>query len=209
LAHQNYFDLTTNLAISDGREERRDMTTPAAQNPTASTPKAQLKSGELAGSWTLDPARSTAAIASKSMWGLVSVKGVFRDVEGSGTVTPDGAVTGRIDLGAESIDTKNAKRDKHLRSDDFFLSEKFPKITFTLDRLAAEGDGVTATGAITVRDRTQPVSFPATVTQSGDGEVALDATLEVDRSQFGLTWNQLGMASMKNAITVHAVFTRS
>jgi hypothetical protein len=39
--------------------------------------------------------------------------------------------------------------------------------------------------------------------------VALDATVHVDRSEFGLTWNQMGMASMKNTITIHAVFTRS
>ena len=42
---------------------------------------------------------------------------------GSGTVTPAGEVSGRIEIGAASVDTGNAKRDKHLRSDDFFLSE--------------------------------------------------------------------------------------
>ncbi len=41
------------------------------------------------------------------------------------------------------------------------------------------------------------------------GEVALDATVEVDRSHHGLTWNQFGMASMKNTVTIHAVFTKN
>ena len=41
-----------------------------------------------------------------------------------------------------------------------------------------------------------------------DGEVALDADVQVNRADFGLTWNQLGMASMNNTITVHAVFTK-
>jgi polyisoprenoid-binding protein YceI len=60
-----------------------------------------------------------------------------------------------------------------------------------------------------VRDVSRPLSFPATVAMAEDGEVVLDATVPVERSQFGLTWNQLGMASMHSTITIHAVFTRS
>ena len=176
--------------------------------PTTSALQAQLASGALAGSWTLDPARSTVTLRSKSMWGMAPVKGGFREVTGSGTVTPAGEVSGRIEIGAASIDTGNAKRDKHLRSDDFFLSDKFPVITFDLDRLAVTGDGVTGAGALTVRERSQRLTFPATASVAGDGEVVLDATIEVNRADFGLTWNQLGMASSQNTITIHAVFTR-
>jgi polyisoprenoid-binding protein YceI len=183
------------------------MTTPAHQGATAL--QAQLADGSLAGSWTLDPARSTASFKSKSMWGLVPVKGVFGDLEGGGTVSPTGEATGQIAVATGTLDTKNAKRDVHLKGDDFFLSEKYPAITFSLDKIVPAADGVTVSGSITVRDRSQPVTFPATVTLTGDGEVALDATIEVDRSEFGLTWNQLGMASMKNAVTIHAVFTKN
>src|ERR1700726_1762372 len=108
------------------------MSTPA-QTPTALQEK--LADGSLAGNWTLDPARSTATLQSKSIWGLVRVKGVFRELEGSGTVSPTGEVTGRISLATGALDTKNARRDTHLRSDDFFLSEKYPAITFSLDKL--------------------------------------------------------------------------
>jgi polyisoprenoid-binding protein YceI len=175
----------------------------------AATLQAQLGDGTLAGDWTIDPARSTVAFASKSLWGLVSVKGVFREIEGSGTVTPDGEVTGSVALVTESLDTKNAKRDKHLRSDDFFLSDKYRAITLTVGKLAPAGAEVTVSGTLTVRDHSQPISFPATVTLSGDGTVAFDGTAHVDRSEYGITWNQMGMASMKNVITVHAVLTRS
>jgi polyisoprenoid-binding protein YceI len=169
----------------------------------------QLASGTLAGSWTLDPARSTATLRTKSIWGLAPVKGVFRELEGGGTVSPEGEVTGRVALATGALDTKNAKRDTHLRSADFFLSEKYPAITFSLDKLVPASDGVTVSGTLTVRETSRPISFPASVTLAGDGEALLDATVQVDRSEFGLTWNQMGAASMKNTITIHAVFTRS
>jgi polyisoprenoid-binding protein YceI len=182
------------------------MSTPTGQAPAAL--QAQLASGSLAGSWALDPARSTATLRSKSIWGLVPVKGVFRSVEGGGTVSPAGEVTGQIALAAGALDTKNKKRDAHLRSADFFLSEKFPAITFTLDKLVPAGAGVTVSGALTVRDQSRPMSFPATVALA-DGEVTLDATVQVDRSDFGLTTNQLGMMSMHSTVTIHAVFTKN
>jgi polyisoprenoid-binding protein YceI len=183
------------------------MTTSAGQAPEAL--RAQLENGSLAGNWALDPARSTAALRSKSVWGLIAVKGVFGSIEGGGTVSPAGEVTGRIALATGSLDTKNSKRDDHLRSDDFFLAEKYPAITFTLDKLVPASEGVTVSGTLTVRETSRPISFPATVALAGDGEVVLDATVQVDRSEFGLTWNQMGMSSMKNTVTIHAVFTRN
>ena len=183
------------------------MTTSAGQTPEAL--RAQLENGSLAGNWALDPARSTAALRSKSVWGLLTVKGVFGSIEGGGTVSPAGEVTGRIALATGSLDTKNKKRDDHLRSDDFFLTEKYPAITFTLDNLVPASEGVTVSGTLTVREASRPISFPATVTLAGNGEVALDATVHVDRSEFGVSFNQLGMLSMKNTVTIHAVFTRN
>jgi polyisoprenoid-binding protein YceI len=183
------------------------MTTPAPS--TSAALREQLASGSLAGHWTLDPARSTATLRSKSMWGLAPVKGVFRDLEGSGTVSPAGEVTGSLSLPTGSLDTKNKKRDTHLRSDDFFLTEKYPAIIFTVGTIAPASEGVTITGTLTVRDRSLPISFPATVALAGDGEVQLDATVHVDRSEYGLIWNQMGMASMNNTIAIHAVFTKS
>jgi polyisoprenoid-binding protein YceI len=115
-------------------------------------------------------------------------------------------VSGTITVAAASIDTKNAKRDKHLRSGDFFATDTFPHITFSVDRLQPSSEGVTVTGQLTVRGRTRPLTFPATVSVAGSGEVWLDAEVQVNRADFGLTWNQMGMTSMQNSITVHAVF---
>jgi len=174
---------------------------------TSSALQELLRDGKLAGSWTLDAARSEIGLKSKSIWGLVTVKGVFREVTGTGTVSAAGDATGTITVAARSIDTKNKKRDEHLRSADFFDVARTPDITFAAEQVTPSAEGVTVSGTLTVRDRARPVSFAARV--SGDeAQVVLDGETEVNRADFGLTWNQLGMTSMNNTITVHAVFTR-
>jgi polyisoprenoid-binding protein YceI len=174
------------------------------------TPELQalLKDAALTGTWTLDASKSTIGLRSKSMWGLVSVKGVFRQVSGQGTVSPAGDVSGTMTVSAASIDTKNKKRDTHLRSADFFESDTYPDITFAVNRAGPSGQGATVSGSLTVRDRTRPVTFDAQVSVVSDDEISLEAEVQIDRSDFGLTWSPMGMASMHNTITVHAVFTR-
>jgi polyisoprenoid-binding protein YceI len=166
-----------------------------------------LRGGKLAGDWTLDASRSQIRLRSKSMWGLAPVKGVFGKVSGGGAVSAAGQVTGRITVDAASIDTRNKKRDEHLRSADFFDAANHPSIAFTVDGISPSGQGVTVTGSLTVRGRTTPQSFDAKVS-TFDDEAWLDAEVQVNRADFGLTWNQMGMTSMNNTITVHAVFTR-
>jgi polyisoprenoid-binding protein YceI len=179
-----------------------------SEQMTASAIDTLLRDGKLAGSWTLDASRSEIRLRSKSMWGLVTVKGAFSQVAGNGTVSAAGEASGTITVAAKSIDTKNKKRDEHLRSADFFDAASYPSITFQVDQVRPSGQGVTLTGSLTVRGRTRPVSFGARVASLGDGEAWLDGEVEVNRGDFGLTWNQMGMASMNNTITVHAVFTR-
>lgn len=166
-----------------------------------------LQDGKLAGSWALDATRSEVRLESKSVWGLVPVKGIFRQVTGNGTVSAAGDVTGTITVAARSVDTKNKKRDEHLRSADFFDVANHPDITFTVDGIRPDNGGVKVTGSLTVRGRTRPASFDVKVSSAG-GEVTLDGEVQVNRADFGLTWNQMGMASMHNMITAHAVFTR-
>jgi polyisoprenoid-binding protein YceI len=142
------------------------------------------------------------------MWGLVPVKGVFGQVSGQGTVSAAGDVSGAMTVSAASIDTKNKKRDTHLRSADFFDSDTYPDITVTVNQARLSGQGVTVSGSLTVRDLTKPLTFDATVSAASDSEISLDAEVPVNRTDFGLTWNQMGMASVHNTITVHAVFTK-
>jgi polyisoprenoid-binding protein YceI len=183
------------------------MQAPSGQT-AAPAVQALLTDGTLAGEWVLDRRESSIRLKNRSMWGLALVKGIFREVSGNGTVSPDGEVSGTVVVAAASIDTKNTRRDTHLRSADFFDSGKYPDITFTANGIRLSGRGAAVTGALTVRDRTRPLSFDAAASARGDGGIWLDAEVHVNRADFGLTWNLMGAVSMHNTLTIHAVFTR-
>jgi polyisoprenoid-binding protein YceI len=181
------------------------MQAPSGQTTSPSL-QARLKDGSLAGEWVLDPRRSSIALKTKVM-GLIPVNGVFREFTGSGTIRPGGQVSGTVTVAAASIDTRNARRDTHLRSADFFDSASHPDITFTADGVRPGGPGAAVTGALTIRGQTRPLTVDATVSVRGDGEVELDAAGPVDRAAFGLTWNALGLASMR-ILVIHVIFIR-
>jgi polyisoprenoid-binding protein YceI len=175
---------------------------------TAPALQGLLRDGALAGEWVLDPRKSSIRLLNRSLGGLVPVTGVFRQVSGNGTVAPDGQVSGTFTVAAASIDTKITRRDKHLRSSSFFDSDNNPDITFTADGIRPSGQGVAVTGRLTVRDQTRLASFDAAASVHSDDEISLDAEVHINRADFGMTWNLLGIPSMHNTITIHAVFTR-
>jgi polyisoprenoid-binding protein YceI len=77
-----------------------------------------------------------------------------------------------------------------------------------VDNIRLSGQSVTVTGALTVRDHTRRLSFYGTASVPSDGEIRLDTEVQIDRTEFGMTWNRLLMVSMNNTLLVHAVFTR-
>src|SRR5215475_5730368 len=99
---------------------------PTAEQSTSTALDALLKKQALTGDWVLDAGDSSVWLTCKSLWGLVPVTGEFREVSGHGTVTADAAASGTIRMASASVDTKNPKRDTHLRSADFFDSASNP-----------------------------------------------------------------------------------
>ena len=175
----------------------------------ASETQALLADGKLAGAWTLDGAKSSVGLRSKSVWGLVKVNGVFGQVTGAAVISAAGEATGTITVAAASIDTGVKKRDDHLRSADFFDVAKYPDITFSATSVTLSGENATVAGTLTVRDQTKPVTVSGAVSANGTDEISLDAELPVNRGQYGMSFNQLGMMSLDNIITIHAVFTKA
>ncbi|MEU7417596.1 YceI family protein [Streptomyces antibioticus] len=162
------------------------------------------------GTWQLDASASAVALKHRTMWGLVAVKGAFASVAGGGEVGPDGSATGTLTLDVTSLDTKNAKRDTHLRSADFFDAENHPEITYVVRTAELDGaDTVRVTGQLTVRGISRPHTLTARVERADGDAVTLAAEFTVDRDEFGLGWNQLGMMRGLTAVTATLRFVRS
>jgi polyisoprenoid-binding protein YceI len=160
-----------------------------------------------AGTWTLDPARTTIEFHTKAMW-VLPVTGTAKALEGRGVVAPDGTVSGTLVIDAASIDTKNKKRDAHLRTDDFFAVDNHPTIVFTLGTGHLTGAGtLELVGDLTVHGRARPLTLTAGVTAE-DRAATVTTEVEIDRSEFGLTWSKMG-AGLHNRVVITAHFDRS
>lgn len=182
------------------------MTTANSNNPVG------LDAAPLGGpaKWQLDPAATTVAFSNKTMWGLVTVRGTFSQVAGSGEILADGSGRGRLEIGAASVDTKNRKRDEHLRSADFFNAADHPQIIVDIARATLAGSGsAEVTGTLTVAGTTKPLSVTATVIDATDQAITLSAETDIDRADFGMTWNQAGMLKGAAHISVLARFVKS
>lgn len=161
----------------------------------------------LAGTWTLDPSQTSIVFHTKALW-LINVKGMFNALEGTGTVGTDGSVSGSIVLDAASVDTKNKKRDDHLRSADFFAVETNPTMTFTLTGARANGAGpVELPGALTILGTTRPVTVVGDVIAS-ESSATVSAELDIDRSEWGIMWAKMG-AGLKSHVVITARFTKA
>ncbi|MFI7406481.1 YceI family protein [Streptomyces sp. NPDC049541] len=162
------------------------------------------------GVWQLDAAASTVALRHKTMWGLVTVKGTFGAVGGQGEVQPDGSATGTLTLDAATLDTKNKKRDEHLRSADFFDTANHPEITFAV-RSAKAGAGATVevSGQLTVRGISRPQTLTARLAGADADALTLETEFTVDRGEFGLGWNQLGMIRGLTTVAATLRFVRT
>lgn len=162
------------------------------------------------GLWQLDATASTVGIRHRTMWGLVTVKGAFGTVGGTGEVRPDGSAVGTLTFDAASLDTKNAKRDTHLRSEHFFDADHHPEITFAARSAELrDGDQVHVAGQLTVRGISRPLSLTARVTDRDTAGLTLTTEFTVDREQFGMGWNQLGMIRGRTTVTATLRFTRT
>ena len=148
--------------------------------------------------WTIDPTHSIVEFAVKHLV-VTTVKGRFRELEGALQIDearPEiASVSASIDVA--SIDTNVADRDAHLRSDDFFNAERYPKITFQSTGVERVDDtNYRVRGDLTIRDVTKPVvldtEFEGQVDDPwGKRRAAFTATTQISRKEFGVRWNQL------------------
>ncbi|HWD61548.1 MAG TPA: YceI family protein [Humibacter sp.] len=174
--------------------------------PTTDT--APLLARGATGHWDLDAAVSSVRFTTGLLGGLVPVRGRFRDADGHVEVGANGDVRGQVAVLAASIDTRNARRDRHLRSAAFFDVENSPRIEFAVDDIQPSEHGFAVTGMLTVRDISRPFTVELSGSLLGEAGVRLDGVVTLDRREIGITWNAFGMASAVVTVSVHAVFRR-
>ena len=149
----------------------------------------------VAGVYTIDPGHTSVEFVGRHLM-ITKVRGRIPDV--SGTITIDKQPERshvEVRVGVGSLDTGNADRDRQLRGPDFFNADVYPSMTFRSTSVEAAASGAwTVTGELTVRDVTRPITLKvdfdgASVSPIGDERIALSAAAEVDREDWGLTWN--------------------
>ena len=149
----------------------------------------------LEGTYTIDPSHSRIGFVARHAM-VTKVRGSFEEY--TGTAAIDGAnpsaSTLDVDIKAASINTRNADRDAHLRSADFFDVETYPTIDFVSTGVRYEGGDFLVDGVLTMHGVTKPVTFELEfggfgTDQWGNFKAGATATTVVNREDFGLTWN--------------------
>ncbi|HEX3692528.1 MAG TPA: YceI family protein [Solirubrobacteraceae bacterium] len=145
------------------------------------------------GTWKVDPVHSSVEFHVKHL-GIATVKGQFKDFEGTLEVDADGVhASGSVQVA--SVDTREPQRDEHLRSADFFEVERFPLIEFASTAIRPVDDEDFEIDAdLTIHGVTRPVTLKATVEGTetdpqGNERVGVSATAQIDRSDFGMKFN--------------------
>jgi polyisoprenoid-binding protein YceI len=146
--------------------------------------------------WQIDPAHTLVEFAVKHMM-FATVKGRFGGVHG--TIVDDAAGPSRssveVEIDAASIDTREEKRDAHLRSPDFLDVQNHPTITFKSSRVEHAGqDRLRVVGDLTIHGTTREVVLDTTINGRGTNPFGLEvagftAETTINRRDFGLTWN--------------------
>jgi polyisoprenoid-binding protein YceI len=147
--------------------------------------------------WNIDPAHTVAEFKVKHMM-ISNVKGQFAKVTGVLTLDESNLANSHVEasIDAASIETRDAQRDEHLKSADFFDVQKFPTLSFKSTRINLVSAGeLTVDGDLTIRGVTRKVLFsvdgptPPAKDPWGNTRVGLSATTKINRKDFGLTWN--------------------
>jgi polyisoprenoid-binding protein YceI len=148
--------------------------------------------------WTIDPAHSQVEFAVRHLM-ISTVRGRFAGVKGTVVSDDSDLGTAQVDvtIDVHTIDTREAQRDAHLKSADFFDAEKFPVLTFKSTRVIdVKGDRFKLVGDLTMHGVSREVTLD--VTSEGRGKdpwggerAGYSAVAKVNRSDFGLTWNQV------------------
>lgn len=151
---------------------------------------------QLTGEYTLDPAHSRIGFVARHAM-VTKVRGSFNEFTGTAHIDGDepSKSTVQVSIQAHSIDTRNADRDGHLRSNDFLSMDEYPQLTFTSTEIKQTGEtGFEVTGDLTIKDVTRSITIPFEFEGSakdpyGNDRIGLEGSTTISRKDYGVTWN--------------------
>jgi polyisoprenoid-binding protein YceI len=163
--------------------------------------------------WTVDPSHTNVSFTVRHMM-ITNVRGEFHKVTGEATFDParpeQSRISATIDVG--SLNTRDEKRDGHLRSPDFFDAEKFPTITFVSKAVRRSGDGYEVVGDLTIREVSREIALTVEdVTGEhadpwGNTRIGASAHAKIKRSDWGMMWNaalEMGGVLVGDEVKIH------
>ncbi len=164
---------------------------------TSETLSPTIQKADLTGTYTIDPSHSRFGFVARHAM-VTKVRGSFNEFEGTLDVDGDDPTKSSAELVIQvaSIDTRNADRDAHLRSSDFFAMDEHPEIRFqsTGVELTDDEDVYRVTGDLTIRGVTKPVTFDleftgAAIDPWGQTRIGFEGSTVVNRKDWGVSWN--------------------
>ena len=151
---------------------------------------------DLSGTYNLDPSHSRVGFVARHAM-IAKVRGAFNEVAGAASIDGANPSASALDVTIQtaSVDTRDANRDSHLASPDFFDAAQYPTITFKATDFAVTDDQtVEVTGDLTIKDITRPVVVPFTfegvaTDPFGNERAGFEGQVTINRKDWGLTWN--------------------
>jgi polyisoprenoid-binding protein YceI len=160
-----------------------------------------------AGTWRVDPNAGELTFSSRGVFGLVPVRGTFGAYEGELEVDGSDA-RGELRIDAATLDTKNKKRDEHLRSADFFHVTEYPTVTFVLNGLETVDGSLELSGILRIRDNELVLKSLVQASRPDADRVRLETKLNVDRTAAGVGWSKMGAIQGKAQLGAAIVLVR-
>lgn len=169
------------------------MTTDTTTDLEVTMSTTALPAGLTTGTYSIDPAHSEVGFSVRHAM-VTKVRGSFSDVVGTVVVDGDALIQVDATIQVASVDTRNADRDGHLKSADFFDVAQYPTMTYRSRSVTGHGEGFVVEGDLTLHGVTRSVPLEVTAEgvatdPFGNSRAGFSAETEINRKDFGLTWN--------------------
>lgn len=156
-----------------------------------------VTSAQAVDTYIIDKSHSTIGFAVKHLM-VSTTRGEFREYEGVIKFDKDdlSAFTAEVTIQTDSLDTRDGKRDVHLKAEDFFDVEQYPTLTFNNAKLSQKSSGYEIVGDLTIRDVTKTVSIPVDLSGpvvspfTGNKVIGITGEITINRQDFGISWSK-------------------